>query len=86
MEDAKLPDLSRVRDSKQNPVKLPPQVSATDTSNWENRNISSLTIDTDHKKRKERKFMFTRAVEPNDELTVEQVRKLDTKQNNNHRK
>ncbi|MDQ3065061.1 MAG: hypothetical protein M3Q36_02210 [bacterium] len=39
MEDVKLPDLSKVRgsDSKR---ELPPQTSAEDTSNWENRAIA----------------------------------------------
>lgn len=52
MEDGKLPDLSRIRSTKQSSVKLPPQKSATDTSNWENRHFSAPTIDT------EREFEF----------------------------
>ncbi len=47
MDDVKLPDLSRVRGNKQAPKQLPPQKSATDTSNWENRNFSAPTIAID---------------------------------------
>ena len=46
MEDVKLPDLSRVRDVKQRSKPLPPQKSSTDTSNWDNRNISAPTLNT----------------------------------------
>jgi len=47
MEDVRLPDLSRVRGAKGDPIKLPPQESATDTSNWEDRHFSAPTINTD---------------------------------------
>ncbi len=39
MEDVKLPDLSKVRGS-DSERKLPPQASAEDTSNWDNRAIA----------------------------------------------
>lgn len=52
MEDIKLPDLSRIRGTKQDITKLPPQKSAVDTSNWENRNFSAPTLIT------EREFEF----------------------------
>lgn len=39
MNDKKLPDLSKVRESVDK-RKLPPQTSAEDTSNWENRAIA----------------------------------------------
>jgi len=45
VEDVKLPDLSRVRDAKQRSKVLPPQKSATDTSNWDDRHISAPSID-----------------------------------------
>jgi len=41
MEEVKLPDLSRVRDARRRSKKLPPQESATDTSNWEDRAFSA---------------------------------------------
>jgi hypothetical protein len=47
VEDVKLPDLSRVRDAKQRSKVLPPQKSATDTSNWEDRHISAPSINTE---------------------------------------
>lgn len=39
MDDIKLPDISRVRGSNDDRV-LPPQASAEDTSNWDNRTIA----------------------------------------------
>lgn len=45
MEEVKLPDLSRVRDTRRRSKKLPPQESATDTSNWEDRAFSAPETD-----------------------------------------
>lgn len=47
MDRVKLPDLDRLRGVKDRMKELPPQESATDTSNWENRNISGSVMDTD---------------------------------------
>jgi hypothetical protein len=45
MDDAKLPDLSRLRDVHNEPKKLPPQTSAEDTSNWDDRAFSAPHIE-----------------------------------------
>lgn len=49
MDDVKLPDLSRLRDPHDKPKELPPQESAEDTSNWDDRAFSTPaeTIDRD---------------------------------------
>jgi predicted DNA binding protein len=39
-------------------VKLPPQKSATDTSNWDNRNVAAPTVDKLTKKRIVRDTVF----------------------------
>jgi len=44
MDSVKLPDLSKLKGVKQRLKKLPPQKSASDTSNWESRNISAPTL------------------------------------------
>ena len=44
--------------SQKRPVKLPPQQSATDTSNWDNRNVSAPTISKITKKRTVRELQF----------------------------
>lgn len=54
MDNTKLPDLDRLRNVKKNLAQLPPQESARDTSNWEDRNFSAPTLDT------ERRFEFYR--------------------------
>ena len=41
-------------------VKLPPQESANDTSNWENRNVSAPTLDKITSKRVVREIEFIR--------------------------
>lgn len=43
MSDVKLPDLTKLKSVKKRLEKLPPQISAEDTSNWDKRNISSPT-------------------------------------------
>jgi len=43
MNDVKLPDLTKLKNVKKRLKKLPPQISAEDTSNWDKRNISSPT-------------------------------------------
>ncbi len=46
--------------SQKRPVKLPPQHSASDTSNWEDRNVSAPTLDKITKKRVVRDVEFIR--------------------------
>lgn len=41
MDDAKLPDLNRLRDNHEPKPAIPPQSSAQDTSNWEDRAFST---------------------------------------------
>lgn len=53
MEDVKLPDLSELRDNKRRSKKLPPQKSAQDTSNWDDRAFSAPIIEID------REFLFS---------------------------
>jgi hypothetical protein len=60
MEDVKLPNLAALRAAKIRKKHLPPQKSATDTSNWENRNVSAPIIDFDKKKRSTRGLSFIR--------------------------
>lgn len=47
MDDIKLPDLDRLRAVKDRIKELPPQESATDTANWENRDISGSVMDVE---------------------------------------
>lgn len=42
-------------------IKLPPQQSATDTSNWDNRNVAAPTLDKITKKRIVRDTVFIKA-------------------------
>lgn len=52
MDDIKLPDLSELRSGRKRSKKLPPQTSAEDTSNWDDRAFSAPIIDVD------REFLF----------------------------
>ncbi len=56
MDDIKLPDLSELRSGRKRSKKLPPQTSAEDTSNWDDRAFSAPIIEVD------REFLFK--VEP----------------------
>jgi hypothetical protein len=53
MEDVKLPDLSQIRSGERRSKKLPPQSSAEDTSNWDDRAFSAPVIEID------REFLFS---------------------------
>jgi len=78
MENVRLPDLSRLKGVKKRLKALPPQESATDTSNWENRNVSAPVIDTKNKKRKIRQldFILSKEIEL---ITLEQMQKIEKK-------
>ena len=52
MDDIKLPDLSELRRGRKRTKKLPPQTSAEDTSNWDDRAFSAPLIEVD------REFLF----------------------------
>jgi hypothetical protein len=76
MEDVKLPDIEKLRAVKQRLKQLPPQKSATDTSNWENRNVSAVTFDYEAKKRKVRQVDFLKAKQEPFGLTLDQVKQV----------
>jgi hypothetical protein len=59
-------------------AELPPQQSAADTSNWENRNVSAISVNLAIKKRVVRDIEF---IEPkkNDGLTLTQIQRLQAK-------
>lgn len=62
-------------------TELPPQESAADTSNWENRDISAVTVNLALKKRIVRDLEF---IEPTSDklqsLTLEQIQRLQAKE------
>jgi hypothetical protein len=70
MKDVKLPDLSKLKTVKKRLEKLPPQKSAEDTSNWENRNIAAPTI------KAPRQFELHREKHDDNALTEHQLSKL----------
>ncbi len=62
-------------------VKLPPQQSATDTSNWDNRNVAAPTLDKITKKRIVRDTVFIRnKLESPPLITAEQAQKLEAQE------
>ena len=76
MENVKLPDLSRLKGVKKRLETLPSQESATDTSNWENRNVSAPVIDTENKKRTIRQMDFILSEEI-ELLSLKQLHKIE---------
>lgn len=63
------------------PVKLPPQQSETDTSNWEGRNVSAPTISKITKKRTVRELEFIQTeVDTSNLLTPAQAKKLEAQE------
>jgi hypothetical protein len=58
-------------------VKLPPQKSADDTSNWEDRNVSAPHIDVTRKKRTVRELEFIQNKSEPVKLTPKQFEKLE---------
>lgn len=63
--------------SQKRSVKLPPQQSATDTSNWEKRNVSAPSIDKITNKRVVRDIEFIENKMESPGLTLAQVQKLE---------
>jgi hypothetical protein len=61
-------------------VVLPPQESATDTSNWENRNVSAPHIDIKLNKRVMRDVEFVEPENDSNMLTLEQIKKLQARE------
>jgi hypothetical protein len=77
MEDAKLPDLNKLRSVKKRLKDLPDQKSATDTSNWENRTDTAPHIDKVTKKRKDRQLDYILETPMKEKLiTREQAEKI----------
>ena len=58
MKDEELPNSSKSKVVKKLHTELPPQESAFDTSNWENRNVGAVTFDTGMKERTVRMVDF----------------------------
>jgi hypothetical protein len=78
MEEVKLPKTAALRAAKKRKKHLPPQMSATDTSNWDNRIVSAPIIDFDKKKRSTRGVVFIRNdTKVEGALTPNQAKKLD---------
>jgi hypothetical protein len=71
MDDVRLPDLDRIDAVKKRLKKLPPQQSAADTSNWEQRGISVPVMDVKKKKTIVRELEFMRIkADDSDTLTL----------------
>jgi len=77
MDNVKLPDIKRIKAVKQRLKKLPPQKSAIDTTNWENRSVSAVTFDSETQKKKVREvdFMMAEPLGPVG-LTLAQVKQV----------
>lgn len=73
MDSTKLPDLNRLNRMKKRIASLPPQSSASDTTNWEGRNVSAPIIDLDKKIESRRNLDFLMAKQVPFGLTKEQV-------------
>lgn len=76
--------MKEVKSSSQKPVvKLPPQKSATDTSNWDNRNVAAPTLDKVTRKHIVRDTVFIKnKVDPIGlvALTEKQAEKLEAQE------
>lgn len=69
--------------SQKRAVKLPPQQSATDTSNWEKRNVSAPIISKITKKRTVRELEFMGNKQDNSGMiTLAQAKKLEAQNRN----
>lgn len=66
--------------SKKRLVKLPPQESANDTSNWENRNVSAVSVNLVAKKRIVRDVEFIKPEGKLQALTLDQIKKLEARE------
>ncbi len=77
MKDEELSNSSKAKDVKKLYTKLPPQESAFDTSNWENRNVGAVTFDAGTNRRTVRMVDFMKAEELQPiGLTLEQVKQV----------
>lgn len=77
MKEVKLADSTKSKGDKKPLTELPPQESAFDTSNWENRNVGAVTFDTGTNKHRVRMVDFLKAKEPEPfGLTLEQVKEV----------
>ncbi len=76
MKDEELPNSSKSKVVKKFHTELPPQESAFDTSNWENRNVGAVTFDTGMKERTVRMVDFMLAETLPLGITREQAEKI----------
>lgn len=85
----RLPDLNRLKTLKKGFKNIPPQQSANDTSNWENRNIETFKLLVDDKEHAEhylnllhdmdstrRKWILDKAKELQENYTQEEIDQL----------
>lgn len=89
MRDVRLPDLNRLETLKKGFKDIPPQQSANDTSNWDNRKIETFKLLTDDKAHAEhylellhdmdstrRKWILDKAAELQAKYTPEEIDQL----------
>ncbi len=93
MRELKLPDLERLKSVRKRFKDLPPQQSASDTSNWENRNLKTFKFLVDDKERieyylnllhdmdiKRRKILLDRVKELQSQFSHEQLVQMSDEQ------
>lgn len=68
MDNSRLPDVNRLRATKDRLSELPDQERAVDTSNWENRDVLAPYLDTKKKKVVDRKIDFIKPDHTVDEI------------------
>jgi hypothetical protein len=76
MKDKKLPNSSKSKVVKKLHTELPPQKSAFDTSNWENRNVGAVTFDTGLKERTVRMVDFMIAEQVPLGISLKQLKEM----------
>lgn len=89
MREVRLPDLNRLKTLKKDFKNIPPQKSANDTSNWENRKIETFKLLNDDKEHAEhylnllhdmdstrRKWILDKAKELQENYTPEEIDQL----------
>lgn len=76
MKDVELPNSTKSKGVKKPLVELPPQESAFDTANWENRNVGAVTFDTGTNKHRVRMVDFMKAKEVELGIPLEEAQRL----------
>jgi len=72
--------VNKTKAAKKPLAELPPQQSAADTSNWENRNVSAVSVNLAIKKRVVRDVEFIRPDKEPQGLTSAQIQKLQAQE------